>query len=117
MKFLTTALTAATLTAGTVAGTAALAACDDGEMVIKFSHVTNTDKHPKGIAANLLMERVNEEMNGTACMEVYPNSTLYNDDQVLEAMLQGTCSSPRRRCPSSRPSPRSSAFSTCPSCS
>ncbi|MGR3322327.1 MAG: DctP family TRAP transporter solute-binding subunit, partial [Pseudooceanicola sp.] len=33
--------------------------------------------------------RVNEEMDGTACMEVYPNSTLYNDDQVLEAMLQG----------------------------
>ena len=28
-------------------------------------------------------------MNGKACMEVYPNSTLYNDDQVLEAMLQG----------------------------
>ena len=28
-------------------------------------------------------------MNGTACVEVYPNSTLYNDDQVLEAMLQG----------------------------
>ena len=23
------------------------------------------------------------------CMEVFPNSTLYNDDQVLEAMLQG----------------------------
>jgi C4-dicarboxylate-binding protein DctP len=71
------------------AATGALAACDDGEMVIKFSHVTNTDKHPKGIAANLLMERVNAEMDGTACMEVYPNSTLYNDDQVLEAMLQG----------------------------
>ena len=28
-------------------------------------------------------------MNGKACMEVYPNSTLYNDNQVLEAMLQG----------------------------
>ena len=28
-------------------------------------------------------------MNGTACMEVFPNSTLYNDDKVLEAMLQG----------------------------
>ncbi len=28
-------------------------------------------------------------MNGKMCMEVYPNSTLYNDDQVLEAMLQG----------------------------
>ncbi|MCV6585673.1 MAG: DctP family TRAP transporter solute-binding subunit [Marinibacterium sp.] len=58
-------------------------------MVIKFSHVTNTDKHPKGIAASMLQERVNEEMNGTACMEVFPNSTLYNDDKVLEAMLQG----------------------------
>ncbi|MEK9977964.1 MAG: DctP family TRAP transporter solute-binding subunit, partial [Paracoccaceae bacterium] len=32
---------------------------------------------------------VNTEMNGKACMEVFPNSTLYNDDQVLEAMLQG----------------------------
>lgn len=68
---------------------AAFAACDDGEIVIKFSHVTNTDRHPKGIAATLLQERVNEEMNGKACMEVFPNSTLYNDDQVLEAMLQG----------------------------
>ncbi len=65
------------------------AACDPGEIVIKFSHVNNTDKHPKGIAAALLAQRVNEEMNGTACMEVYPNSTLYDDDKVLEAMLQG----------------------------
>ena len=65
------------------------AACDDGEIVAKFSHVTNTDKHPKGIAASLLEKRVNEEMNGVMCMEVYPNSTLYNDNKVLEAMLQG----------------------------
>ena len=85
-KLLATAAIAAALTA--TAQTAA-AACDDGEVVIKFSHVTNTDRHPKGIAASLLMERVNEEMNGKACMEVFPNSTLYNDDQVLEAMLQG----------------------------
>ena len=69
--------------------TSAMAACDDGEIVVKFAHVTNTDKHPKGIAASLLESRVNDEMNGTMCMEVYPNSTLYNDDQVLEAMLQG----------------------------
>ncbi len=86
MKFLKFAVSAAALS---VAATGAYAACDDGEIVVKFSHVTNTDKHPKGIAANLLMERVNEEMDGTMCMEVYPNSTLYNDDQVLEAMLQG----------------------------
>ena len=67
----------------------AAAACDDGEIVIKFSHVTNTDKHPKGVAASLLAQRVNDEMNGKACMEVFGNSTLYNDDKVLEAMLQG----------------------------
>ncbi len=28
-------------------------------------------------------------MNGKACMQVYPNSTLYNDKKVLEAMLNG----------------------------
>lgn len=86
MKFLTA--TAAVLATSLTAG-AATAACDDGEIVVKFSHVTNTDKHPKGIAASLLESRVNEEMNGKMCMEVFPNSTLYNDDKVLEAMLQG----------------------------
>ena len=63
--------------------------CDPGEQVIKFSHVTNTDKHPKGIAAALLQERINTEMDGRMCMEVYPNSMLYDDDKVLEAMLLG----------------------------
>ena len=67
----------------------ASANCDKGELVIKFSHVTNTDKHPKGIAATLLEKRVNAEMNGKACMQVFPNSTLYDDNKVLEAMLQG----------------------------
>jgi len=86
MKKLTLSLAAVALTLS--AGTA-LASCEDGEVVIKFAHVTNTDKHPKGIAATLLAKRVNEEMNGKACMEVYPNSTLYDDNKVLEAMLQG----------------------------
>lgn len=67
----------------------AYANCDPGEIVIKFSHVTNTDKHPKGIAASLLEQRVNTEMNGKACMQVFPNSTLYDDNQVLEALLNG----------------------------
>jgi len=67
----------------------AAAQCDPGELVIKFSHVTNADKHPKGIAASLLESRVNEEMNGKACMQVFPNSTLYDDDKVLEALLNG----------------------------
>lgn len=65
------------------------AGCDGGEEVVKFSHVTNSDIHPKGIAAALFAERVNKEMDGTMCVEVYPNSTLYNDDKVLEAMLEG----------------------------
>ncbi len=90
MKFLTTAAMALALAATT--GSIAKAdptGCDDGEIVVKFSHVTNTDRHPKGIAATLLAKRVNAEMDGTMCMEVYPNSTLYNDNKVLEAMLQG----------------------------
>ena len=86
MRFLTVLAIAAALT---FTANTALASCEDGEIVIKFSHVTNTDKHPKGIAASLLEKRVNEEMNGKACIEVFPSSQLYNDDQVLEAMLAG----------------------------
>ncbi len=92
MKFLTTVAAAAALLATTAIPSLAASdqdACDPGEIVIKFSHVTNADKHPKGIAASLLAKRVNEEMDGKACMQVFPNSTLYNDNQVLEAMLQG----------------------------
>ncbi|MDC0611831.1 TRAP transporter substrate-binding protein [Vibrio sp.] len=81
------ALLAASILAATSFG--ASANCDPGEVVIKFSHVTNADKHPKGIAASLLEKRVNEEMNGKACMQVFPNSTLYDDDKVLEALLNG----------------------------
>ncbi|MCS6762419.1 MAG: DctP family TRAP transporter solute-binding subunit [Candidatus Devosia symbiotica] len=67
----------------------AIAQCDDGEMVIKFSHVVAATGHPKGDAANLLAQRVNDEMNGVACMEVFPNSTLFDDDKVMEALLLG----------------------------
>ncbi|MEP2781365.1 MAG: DctP family TRAP transporter solute-binding subunit [Pseudoruegeria sp.] len=86
MKYVTTA--GAALAVALSAG-AAVAACDEGEITVKFAHVTNTDKHPKGIAASLLEQRVNDEMNGKMCIEVFPNSTLYDDNKVLEAMLQG----------------------------
>ena len=86
MKALLTTLLASAIM---VTSAQAIAKCDDGELVIKFSHVTNTDKHPKGIAASLLEQRVNDEMNGTACMQVFPNSTLYDDKKVLEALLNG----------------------------
>ncbi|RUS58960.1 DctP family TRAP transporter solute-binding subunit [Pseudorhodobacter sp. E13] len=88
MNFAKLTLTAAALALTTTA-TVANASCEDGEVKIKFAHVTNADNHPKGIAANMFAERVNTEMNGKACVEVFPNSTLYDDDQVLEAMLQG----------------------------
>ncbi|AUH34556.1 DctP family TRAP transporter solute-binding subunit [Paracoccus tegillarcae] len=84
MKMFLTAACGLAMMAGT-----AMASCEDGETVVKFSHVTNSDKHPKGIAAQLFADRVNEEMNGKMCVEVYPNSTLYDDDALLEAMLQG----------------------------
>jgi len=91
MKFLATAASVAALSFTATASFADshAAGCDAGEIVVKFSHVTNTDRHPKGIAASLLQERVNAEMDGTMCLEVFPSSQLYNDDQVLEAMLQG----------------------------
>ena len=86
MKALLTTLLASAIM---VTSAQAIAKCDDGELVIKFSQVANTDKHPKGIAASLLEQRVNDEMNGTACMQVFPNSTLYDDKKVLEALLNG----------------------------
>ena len=62
--------------------------CDDGEVVIKFSHDV-AETHPKGVAATKLAARINSEMDGKACMEIYPNSTLFDDDKVKEAMLLG----------------------------
>ena len=43
MKFLLKTALSLTLA---VSATTAFAACDSGEINIKFSHVTNTDKHP-----------------------------------------------------------------------
>jgi C4-dicarboxylate-binding protein DctP len=86
-KLLLAAASAITLT---FAASAAFAAgpCDPGEIVIKFSHDV-APTHPKGVAAQMLADRVNKEMNGKACMVVFPNSTLFDDDKVKEAMLLG----------------------------
>jgi C4-dicarboxylate-binding protein DctP len=78
------------LTGLTVAlgATSAYAQCDSDETVIKFSHVV-TEQTPKGKAAQALADRVNSELDGQVCVEVYPNTQLYNDDKVLQAMLLG----------------------------
>ncbi|GAB2186305.1 DctP family TRAP transporter solute-binding subunit [Roseibium sp. LAB1] len=86
-KFALAAATAASLALS--ANAYAADACDDGEIVIKFSHVVAATGHPKGDAATLLAERVNDEMNGKACMQVFANSQLFDDDKVMEALLLG----------------------------
>ncbi len=63
--------------------------CKPGEVVIKFSHVVPPRGHPKGDFARMLAERVNAEMNGKACMQVFPFSQLYDDEKVMEALLLG----------------------------
>jgi len=58
------------------------------EIVIKFSHVT-TDKTPKGKAANLFKKKVEERLKGKVRVEIFPNSQLYNDKEVIKALLLG----------------------------
>lgn len=55
------------------------------EYVIKFSHVV-TPTTPKGKAAQYFADQVNEKMAGKVRVEVFPNSQLYNDNKVMEAM-------------------------------
>ena len=54
MKFFLKTALASTMAMALVSAPAqASDVCQDGEIVIKFSHVTNTDKHLKGIAATV----------------------------------------------------------------
>ncbi|WP_411745429.1 TRAP transporter substrate-binding protein [Reinekea sp.] len=79
------------IAAVTLGATASYSAanCDSGETVVKLSHVTGGTTHPKVVAANNFAERVNTELNGKMCVEVYPNSTLFGDSKELEALLLG----------------------------
>lgn len=86
MKKITLALSALALT---FSAASASANCEKGEIVAKLSHVTGGTTHPKVVAANNLAERVNKEMNGKLCIEVFPNSTLFGDSKELEALLLG----------------------------
>jgi C4-dicarboxylate-binding protein DctP len=71
--------------AAVLSGSAALAA---DPTVIKFSHVV-AENTPKGQMANKFKELVEEKTDGAVIVEVYPNSQLFGDDKVLEAMLLG----------------------------
>ena len=57
-------------------------------IVIKFSHVV-AENTPKGKMANKFRDLVKERLDGKVVVEVYPNSQLFGDNKVLEAMLLG----------------------------
>ncbi len=57
-------------------------------IVIKFSHVV-AENTPKGQMAIKLKDLVAEKLAGKVVVEVFPNSQLFGDNKVLEAMLLG----------------------------
>ncbi len=57
-------------------------------IVIKFSHVV-AENTPKGQMANKFKELVEQRLAGKVKVEVFPNSQLFGDNKVLEAMLLG----------------------------
>jgi C4-dicarboxylate-binding protein DctP len=57
-------------------------------IVIKFSHVV-AENTPKGQMANKFKQLVEQRLAGKVVVEVYPNSQLFGDNKVLQAMLLG----------------------------
>lgn len=57
-------------------------------IVIKFSHVV-AENTPKGQMANKFKALVEQRLAGKVSVEVFPNSQLFGDNKVLEAMLLG----------------------------
>ncbi len=55
-------------------------------IVIKFSHVV-AENTPKGQMANRFKALIAERLGDKVLVEVYPNSQLFGDNKVLEAML------------------------------
>lgn len=57
-------------------------------IVIKFSHVVAEDT-PKGRGAQLFKELVEQRLGDKVKVEVYPNSTLFGDEDELQALRDG----------------------------
>ncbi len=57
-------------------------------ITIKFSHVV-AENTPKGQMANKFKALVEERLGGKVIVEVFPNSQLFGDNGVLQAMLLG----------------------------
>src|ERR1700744_6593889 len=78
-------LAAASVAALALAGPASAA---DSPIVLKFSHVVASDT-PKGKAADKFKELAEKYTNGRVKVEVYPNMTLYQSPEELEALQLG----------------------------
>jgi len=72
------------LAAFAITGTTTVAA----PIKIKFSHVVAVNT-PKGQMANRFKALVEQRLPGKVVVEVFPNSQLYGDNKVLEALLLG----------------------------
>ncbi len=83
MKSLVVAGVAAGLTLG-VAGMAAAK-----PIKIRFSHVV-APTTPKGQAADMFARLANERLKGKVEVQVFPNSQLYTDKKVLDALSSGS---------------------------
>ena len=81
MRLLTAAVTSIALAIGAQVATAA-------PIEIKFSHVV-AENTPKGQMAIKFKELVAERLAGKVEVSVFPNSQLFGDNKVLEAMLLG----------------------------
>ncbi|GGC09359.1 C4-dicarboxylate ABC transporter [Marinobacterium zhoushanense] len=81
MRLLTAAIATVALTFGAQAVTAA-------PVEIKFSHVV-AESTPKGKMAIRFKELVEQRLGDKVTVSVFPNSQLFGDDKVLEAMLLG----------------------------
>ncbi|ABK44640.1 TRAP dicarboxylate transporter, DctP subunit [Magnetococcus marinus MC-1] len=68
-----------------VAGIAWSGGAQAAEYVIKLSHVVSPQT-PKGKAADIFAQLVNERLQGKVRVEVFPSSQLYDDNKVMEAM-------------------------------
>ena len=83
-KLLVSLLVAATMV---FSATVSMAAGHE-PVVIKFSHVV-AENTPKGQMANKFKELIDQRLKGKVVVEVFPNSQLFGDNKVLEAMLLG----------------------------
>lgn len=88
MRLMTRFSVAAALAVGLVAAAPSVLAAGDKPIVIKFSHVVANDT-PKGEGAQMFKKLVEEKLGDRVKVEVYPNSSLYNDNKGLNALITG----------------------------